>query len=166
MRALLLVAVWSVWSVCVGATAESTSQDPLDSLKSLAGDWEADLTGYGKVTSSIRVVSNGTALEETIGTPADNEVSLYTRDGRRLLLTHFCALTPGGHQARLETPDLISTKGNLEFAFKDATGLPDASAPHMRHVTVSIADHDHFTEKWTKTENGRDTVFEMHFVRR
>jgi hypothetical protein len=164
MRALLLVA-----SLALGVAAgnpESTPEDPFDVLKSLAGDWEADLTGYGRMTGSIRVVSNGTALEETIGTPADNEVSLYARNGRRILLTHFCAMTPGGHQAHLETPDLNSTRGELDFGFRDAINLPDATAAHMRRVQIWIADHDHFTERWTKTENGKDTVFEIHFIRR
>ena len=164
MRALLLLA-----SLALGVAAgnpQSTPQDTFDVLKSLAGDWEADLAGYGRMTSSIRVVSNGTTLEETIGTPVDNEVSLYTRDGRRILLTHFCAMTPGGHQVRLETPDLSSARGELDFGFRDAINLPDAAAAHMRRVLISIADHDHFTEKWTKTEKGKDTVFEMHFVRR
>jgi hypothetical protein len=167
MRVLLLILV-SMFPGVVAVNAQSTARDPCDALKSLTGDWRADLAGYGRMTSSIRLVSNGTAVEETIGTPADNEVSLYTRDGRRILLTHFCALTPGGHQVRLATPNLSSAGGELDFGFRDAINLSDASAPHMRRVLVSIANHDHFTERWTKTENGQDqdTVFGMHFVRR
>jgi hypothetical protein len=38
-------------------------------LKSLAGDWEADLPGFGKLTSSVRLASKGMAIEEVIGTP-------------------------------------------------------------------------------------------------
>jgi len=39
------------------------------------------------VRSWIRsgLVSKGVAVEETLGTPGDNEVSLYTRDGKRHL---------------------------------------------------------------------------------
>ena len=36
----------------------------------------------------------------------------------------------------------------------------------MRRVLISFSDPDHFTEQWTKSENGKDTVFELHFVRR
>ena len=164
MRRVLLLAVLSL---CLAAANERVvPEDPFDVLKALAGDWEADLPGFGKITDSIHLVSNGTAIEETIGTPADNEASLYTRDGRRILLTHFCALTPGGHVARLETADLGHGPRKFDFGFRDATNLTDASAPHMRRMQLTINDADHFTEKWIKADHGKDTVFELHFVRR
>ncbi len=98
--------------------------------------------------------------------PADNEISIYIRDNNRILLTHFCALTPDGHQARLETAPINGAPDSLTFVFRDATNLHSHTAPHMRRVIMTIADHDHFTEKWTKTENGKDTVFDLNFVRR
>jgi hypothetical protein len=146
---------------CAGAQA-----DPFDQLKSLAGEWEADVPGFGKLTNSIHLVSNGKAVEETLGTPADNEVSVYTRDGNRILLTHFCALTPDGHQARLETGPLQGAQGKLTFVFLDARNLHGSAAPHMRLVLTAFIDRDHFSEKWTKSENGKDTVFDLNFVRR
>jgi len=81
---------------------------PFDQLKTLAGDWEADLPGFGKLTNTIRLVSNGKAIEETIGVPTDNEVSLYTRDADRILMTHYCAMTADGNQPRLETGPLTT----------------------------------------------------------
>lgn len=122
--------------------------------------------GFGKLTNSIRPVSNGKALEETIGVPADNEVSLYTRDGTRILLTHYCAMTPDGHQVRLATAAGAGAGDTLVFQFAGATNLHRAGAPHMRRVVLTYIDHDHFTEKWTKTENGKETVFALNFVRR
>jgi hypothetical protein len=112
------------------------------------------------------MVSNGTAIEETIGSPSDNEVSLYTRDEKRLVLTHFCALTPDGHQVRLETSALQGTTSKLEFSFVSATNLHTEAAPHMRRVVITFLDQDHFDEKWTKTERGVDTVFDLKFARR
>ena len=146
--------------------AGAAAADAYEQLAALAGEWQADLPGFGKLTDSIRVVSNGTAVEETIGTPADNETSLYTRDGQRLLLTHFCALTPQGHIARLATQPLQGTPVRLEFNFVAATNLPRPDAAHMRRVLITLSDHDHFSEQWTRSENGKDTVFELHFVRR
>jgi hypothetical protein len=137
-----------------------------EQLKTLAGDWEADLPGFGKITNSIRLVSNGKAIEETIGTPADNEVSLYTRDGTRILLTHFCALTPDGHQARLEASVPAGAATRLVFMLRDTVNLRSSAAPHMRRVEIAFGDHDHFSEKWTKVENGKDTPFVLDFVRR
>jgi hypothetical protein len=69
------------------------SQSAFDRLKAMAGTWEADSPAGGKLTSTLALVSKGTAIEETIGTPGDNEVSLYTRDDRRILMTHYCALS-------------------------------------------------------------------------
>ena len=153
--------------VLLALTACGVAQaDPFEQMKALAGEWQADLPGYGQILDSIRLVSKGTAVEETLGTPGDNEVSLYTRDGKRVLLTHFCALTPQGHIVRLAAPPLKATPDRLEFAFVSATNLPGPDAPHMRRVLITFSDHDHFTEQWTKSENGKDTVFDLHFVRR
>ena len=146
-------------------SARSGPADAFEQLQALAGEWEADLPGFGKLTNSIRLVSNGKAIEETIGTPADNEVSIYTRDGKRILLTHFCAITPNGHQARLETGALTGVQDRLTFIFRDAANLHGPAAPHMRRVLTTFTDRDHFSEKWTKTENGKDTVFDLNFVR-
>ncbi len=140
--------------------------DVFAQLKSLAGDWEADLPGFGKLTNTIRVVSNGKAIEETIGTPADNELSVYTLDNDRILLTHFCALTADGHQVRLLTARLSNVPDHLDFVFASAANLHSPAAPHMRRMVMTFADRDHFAEKWTKTELGKATAFDLNFVRR
>jgi hypothetical protein len=165
MRVLTLLFA-AIACVAGGGGARAAAADAYEQLAALAGEWQADLPGFGRLTNSIRVVSNGTAVEETIGTPADNETSLYTRDGQRLLLTHFCALTPHGHIARLATQPLEGTPARLEFNLVATTNLPRPDAAHMRRVLITLADHDHFSEQWTKSENGKDTVFELHFVRR
>src|SRR5258708_36701220 len=145
--------------ICVSAVgSEQNTADIFERLKALTGEWQADLPGFGTITNSVRLVSNGRAIEETLGTPADNEISLYPRDGNRILLTHFCALTSDGHVARLETAPINGALDGLEFVFRDAANLHNLAAPHMRRVFLIIRDHDHFTEKWTKNEKGKDTV--------
>lgn len=158
MRAAVFFAVYAF----LGAAPP----DAFERMKSLAGEWEADLPGFGKLTDSIRLASNGKAVEETLGTPADNEVSVYTRDNNRILLTHFCAMTPDGHVARLETGALSGVEDRLTFVFTGAANLHNSAAPHMRLVVITVADRDHFSEKWTKTEDGKDTVFDLTFARR
>ncbi len=145
------------------ASRAGVADGPFERLSSLVGEWRADLPGFGTITNSIRLVSNGQAIEETIGTPKDNEISIYTRRGGHIVLTHFCAMTPEGHQVRMET-DGIEGAG-LAFVFVDAVNLSSAAAPHMRRVETAFIDHDHFTERWTKTEDGKDTVFELKFSR-
>ena len=149
----------------VRAARPQPAAEPFEHLKSLVGDWEADLPGYGKIQDSVRLVSKGTAIEETIGTPADNETSIYTRDGKRIVMTHYCALTPDGHQVRFETESLEGAPDRLEFVFVGSTNLHDPKAPHMRHMTMSFAG-DHLSERWTKTEAGKDTAFDLNFTRR
>jgi hypothetical protein len=116
--------------------------------------------------NTVRLISKGTAVEETLGTAADNEASIYTRDGDRILMTHYCAMTPDGHQVRLETAALQRAPDRLEFALVGSTNLHDPKAPHMRLLSMTLVDRDHFSERWTKTEAGKDTVFEMNFTRR
>jgi hypothetical protein len=149
------------WAPQPAARADAFAQ-----LQALSGDWEADLPGYGKMQDTVRLISNGMAIEETIGTAANNEASLYTRDGDRILMTHYCAMTPDGHQVRLETAALQGSPDRLEFVLVGSTNLHDPTAPHMRLMSLTLVDHDHFSERWTKTEAGKDTVFEMHFARR
>jgi hypothetical protein len=164
MRLLTLFAALAFCGKAGDTPANPT--DTFERMKTLAGEWDADLPGFGKIGDSIRLVSNGKAIEETLGTPADNEVSLYMRDGNRIVLTHFCAMTPDGHQVRLETAPLASAPGSIVFAFLDAINLHDPAAPHMRQVVMTFTDRNHLSEKWTKTENGKDTIFDLNFVRR
>lgn len=36
----------------------------------------------------------------------------------------------------------------------------------MRRMSMTLVDRDHFSERWTKTEAGKDTVFELNFTSR
>jgi hypothetical protein len=148
------------------ATSLADAPEAYEHLKSLVGDWEAELPGFGKISSNVRLASNGKAIEEVIGTPSDNELSVYTLSADKILLTHYCAMTPDGHQVRLQTPRLGSEINHLDFSFVSATNLHSKAAPHMRRVTTTVSDRDHYSEQWVKTENGKETVFELNFVRR
>ncbi len=80
-------------------------------------------------------------------------------------MADFCALTPDGHIVRLATGPLTGSPKRIEFTFAGASNLHGPAAPHMRQLVIEFADADHFSEKWTKTEGGKDTVFEMQFHR-
>jgi hypothetical protein len=157
----------SAWLAFAGsAHPQSNSAATFDRLKALAGAWEADSPAGGTLTDTIVLVSKGTAIEETIGTPADNEVSLYTRDGGRILMTHYCALTADGNQVRLETSVISASPGEFLFSFVSATNLATAADAHMRRMLLRLKDSNRFTEVWTKRESGKDTVFTLNFVRK
>ncbi len=75
MRIAVLVAL-TASGVSWAGTELRPAAGPLEQMKSLAGEWQADLPGYGQILNSIRLVSKGTAVEETIGT-------ISTRNGPR-----------------------------------------------------------------------------------
>ena len=153
-----------VW-LALAAICPGDATSAFDRLKALAGTWEADSPAGGKLTDSIVPVSNGRAIQETIGIPADNEVSLYTRDGGRILMTHYCALTNGGNQPRLETPATTDGQTEFIFSFVSATNLAPGDA-HMHRMVLRLKDANHFSEIWTKREKGKDTIFTLDFVRK
>jgi hypothetical protein len=127
------------------------------------GTWEAAAPQGGTMTNTIRLVSNGTALEETFQSAEDNQmVTLYTADGNRLAMTHYCS---AGNQPRMETFAVTGDQNEFDFSFTGITNLTSPNAGHMRHLVIQIADQDHFTEHWTWRENGKDRITTIHFRR-
>jgi len=59
-----------------------------------------------------------------------------------------------------------SAGNRLFFSFVSAANLHSKAAPHMRAATMTVSDRDHYSEQWVKTENGKETVFKLNFVRR
>jgi hypothetical protein len=144
-----------------GAQAEAASG--YDRLKTLVGTWKAATPEGGTMTNTIRLVSNGTALEETSQSSEHNQmVTLYTADGNRLAMTHYCS---AGNQPRMETLAVTGDQKEFDFSFTGITNLTGPNAGHMRHLVIQIADEDHFTEQWTWRENGKDRITAIHYRR-
>jgi xanthine/CO dehydrogenase XdhC/CoxF family maturation factor len=134
-----------------------------DRLKTLVGKWEAAAPLGGTLTNTIRLVSNGTALEETFqSSEADQMVTLYTADGNRLAMTHYCA---AGNQPRMATQAVTADQKEFDFSFAGTTNLMSSNSGHMHHLVIQMADQDHFTEQWTWRENGKDRTTTIHFTR-
>ena len=134
-----------------------------DRLKALVGTWEAREPQGKMLTNTIRLVSNGTALEETFQSAEDDQmVTLYTANGKGLAMTHYCAV---GNQPHMEAAAITGDQKEFEFSLTGITNLANPGAGHMRHLLIQIADDDHFTEKWTWRENGKDQVRTIHFKR-
>jgi hypothetical protein len=102
--------------------------------------------------------------EETFeGSGHDEMVTLYTADGNRIALTHYCSM---GNQPRMETPAIDPNTSVFDFSYTGATNLPDAAEPHMHHLALRIADKDHFSEAWTMQAHGKNTTETFQFVRK
>ena len=135
-----------------------------DRLKTLVGTWESASPPGGALTNTIRLVSNGSALQETSqSSEHDQMVTLYTADGNRLALTHYCA---AGNQPRMETPAITGDPKEFDFSFTGITNLTSPNSGYMRHLVIQIGDQDHFSEQWTWRENGKDRIHTTHFTRR
>jgi hypothetical protein len=90
-------------------------------------------------------------------------VTLYTADGNRLALTHYCS---AGNQPRMETMAITGDPKEFDFSFTGITNLMNPNTGHMHHLVIQIADQDHFTEQWTWRENGKDRIHTIHFTRK
>jgi hypothetical protein len=153
---------WGIFAVKAGSEAKSAGA--FDRLKTLAGEWDVTAPDAKPFVSSFRLVSNDTALEETFQNEKDRQmVTLYTADGDRLALTHYCSI---GNQPHMETQAVNSNANEFAFAFVSATNLANADAMHMHQMTLKIEDADHFTETWTMHMNGKEQKETFHFTRK
>jgi hypothetical protein len=161
---LLLLGVFFAATFAGCAWSQAKPASGFERLKTLAGTWQADTPEHGTLTNNIRLVSNGTALEETFqSSESDQMVTLYTPDGNRLAMTHYCA---AGNQPRMETTAVTGEQTKFEFSFTGITNLLTPNSGHMCHLEIQIADPDHFTEVWTWRENGKDQFHAIHFTRK
>jgi len=164
-----IMGVFAVAALALGifamqARSQATAARGFDRLKTLVGVWGAT-PGDGKTfTSTIRLVSNGTALEEAFDAEEHVQmVTLYTADGDRVALTHFCSM---GNQPRMETPAVTHDSNEFAFAFTGATNLASLDDMHMHQMTLKIEDSDHFSETWTMHANGKEQTETFHFTRK
>ncbi len=129
-------------------------------LQSLAGSWKAAAPDGKSVRISYQVISNGSAVMETMhaedGSPF--MVTIYHRDGAALMLTHYCAER---NQPRLKA--VSADEKRIVFEFLDATNLSGPDANYIRGLTVSFIDKGHIVEEWTARREGKDmkAVFKL-----
>jgi hypothetical protein len=121
-------------------------------LKSLAGEWEAN-TDMGKARVTYTLIAGGTALvERETSDQMPEMMTVYHFDGKRLLLTHYCAV---GNQPRMEATAFDPATGELKFRFLDATNLTSPAAGHMHNASFRFVDDRHLIAEWQFYENGQ-----------
>ena len=156
--------IFSVTVLAAHPNSAPKSNPGFEKLKTLVGTWQSTSPDDGAMTNTIRLVSNGHAIEETFQNSKDNQmVTMYTPDGDRLVMTHYCS---SGNQPRMETPAITNGAAKFDFSFIGITNLSSSEAPHMNHLVIQIADNNHFTEDWTWQQDGKNTVHTMQFVRK
>jgi hypothetical protein len=162
MLLLVLAAAAIAW-VAIRAKSDEKPLTGFDRMKTLVGTWSGEENGNA-LTNTIRLVSNGTALEEIFQSgEAHQMVTLYSRDGDKLAMIHLCEM---GNQPRMETGTLAPNADTFDFSFTGGTNMASQNDLHMDHMTLHVIDGTHFDETWTARQNGKD--FEkalFHFTR-
>jgi hypothetical protein len=153
-------------SLSTGAFAQSNAQKSFDQLKTLAGDWQGQVTTDpqqptmdGKLMHvSLRSTSMGNALihEMTATGRPDDPITMLYLDGDRLLLTHYC---DAGNRPRM-VGKIAADGKTVEFDFLDVSGSTQYG--HMHRAVFTSIDANHHTEDWTYMEPG-DKPVHAHF---
>lgn len=141
---------------------EKVSSD-LERMKALAGSWVGKMQDGKTFHVTYRVISEGSALLETMDMPehAEDMVTVYHSDGDGVVMTHYCSM---GNQPRMRLDKDASKGDSFVFAFADATNLSSPDDAHMHHLVVTLKDKNHMTEEWTMRAGGKDgtpDVFEL-----
>jgi hypothetical protein len=139
------------------STTSAQANAAFTELKTLVGEWEADL-GTQKARLSYELIAAGSALLER--ETADNRptmVTLYHRDGDRLVLTHYCM---AGNQPRMQARPFDAASHELVFDFDGASNLVSPAAGHMHSTKIRFVDERHIETEWQFYEKGQPTMNE------
>ena len=158
MKRILMVLTLLALARIAGAqqpAGKSSVESQFEQLKALAGDWQATAIENGKEMTGLltfRLASGGSVVMADLAPGTAHEmITMFHRDGEDLLATHYCLI---GNQPRLRAVAGVDPKA-ISFEFKDATNLPDRTAPHMGGVRFTMIDANRHTEEWSVVANGQ-----------
>jgi len=151
--------------VGVAALAEVPANPGFEKLKTLIGQWESATPNGNHGMVRYELVSDGSAILERMSGDAHamDMVTVYHRDGKRLVMTHYCS---AGNQPRMRAELSAGDVKQLDFRFLDVTNLSSPDAGHMHELVVSFEDANHFTQEWHWLDHGKESVEAFHFVRK
>jgi hypothetical protein len=135
-----------------------------DQLKSLVGRWEGATPDGKKGTATYELISNGSVVMERLS--PDNEpamITIYTLEGDRILVTHFCS---AGNQPTMQSAPSPAANGKLDFAFLHLTGAKSPDEGHMVGLTLSMPDKNHLIQVWTFDDHGKTMTENLSFTRK
>ncbi|MBK6427339.1 MAG: hypothetical protein IPF82_14380 [Blastocatellia bacterium] len=144
------------------AQAPKPAAKAFDQIKALAGEWVAKMSDGGETRVAYRVASAGSAVIETIGDDASGMVSVYTLDGDRILMTHYCS---AGNQPRMAAKVAPDAK-TLVFEFVDISNLLSPDGMHIRGLAMTIGGPDQVTNVWTHRMGGKDGDMKFELLRK
>jgi hypothetical protein len=145
------------------APAPVPAQAAFDRLKALTGTWRPADKPNSPLRIRFSLTAGGTVLVESwerAGQP--HSLTLYHRDGARLIATHYC---PQGNQPRLalSTSD-PAHPARLRFAYRDATDL-DAGESHLHDLAFDLTDPNRPVRREIYRQGYKDDLSSLTLVR-
>lgn len=144
--------------------AQDASHAGFEKIKSLAGEWNGVKSDGEKVRLTYEVMSNGSAVVETLKPVNEpNMVTIYHLDGDRLMMTHYCS---AGNQPRMVAEISGSEVSQIDFNLQDITNLESSSAGHMKNLALKFEDSGKLTQVWTFSMEGEARPATFNFERK
>jgi len=127
---------WTALLVAHSAFAATDAAAAFNAFRGLQGTWAIESNGKSMtIEMTYEVGSKASIVTEQFG----KELSVFYRDGKDLLMTHFCN---AGNQPRLKLKE-NGAAGSYEFEMFDITNLPDPAAAHVQRIVYKITDDKH-----------------------
>jgi hypothetical protein len=133
LRMILRKVGFLLFLMLAASAALESSETAFETFKGFEGKW-AIRSGQKTlpIEMTYEIGSKGSIVTEQFG----KELSVFYRDGRSLLMTHFCNV---GNQPRLRLSE-NGRPGVFEFEMFDITNLQSADADHVERVVYRIID--------------------------
>ena len=143
--------------------ADNSTAPDFGPLASLIGEWQGKDPEGKPMNASYQWTGGGTSLVETM-TKAQKPVmmTMYHVDKGSLMLTHYCKL---GNQPRMRADMPKGDAKTLAFNFADITNLANPTDAHMRKVSFTFQDQDHFTQEWMLSKDGKELPHRFEYSR-
>jgi hypothetical protein len=161
---VVLLAASNLLAQTTAQTMPAASTNPMfDKLKTLVGSWQGKDQHGNVVHLTFELVSNGSVLMERHTSANGAEmVSMYSMEGNRILLTHYCS---AGNQPVLQSQPLPAASKQMDFSFVRATGLKTPDDGHMVGLSITFEDKDRLSQIWNYSDHGKKETDLFTFTR-
>lgn len=155
-KRICLAAVLTLSQTATAQTPPLDGRTGFDRLKRLTGSWSMSGGGSRGVTT-YRVTDTGkTLIQDEAG-----QLTIFTLDGDKLTLTHYCAR---GNQPRMRLETLSDSK--ITFTMYDITNLSHPQAYHTTDLELVFLSDDRVDLIYRATAAGRASTQVVQLTRK
>jgi len=168
LAAVLALALSSCAAPPADPAAHAAADASFARLAALQGEWvdvDGAMVPRGEMLVTYKVSAAGSAVVETLFPGQEHEmITVYTREGQDLVLTHYCAL---GNQPRMRATRLGGDV--LQFEFDGGAGIDPARDEHMHSGRIEFVSADELRTEWQGWSGGApvaDHKVGLHLARK